>query len=57
MSIMAKNKRIQIIVDVTEEFREELKNVAAGEYRTVAQTILLALVERYPQLAEKLDKR
>lgn len=49
---MAIRPRTQLVVDITPEFREALKVVAGREFRTVSQTVLMALVEKYPELQD-----
>lgn len=55
MRMTAIRPRTQLVVDITPEFRDALKILAAREYRTVSQTVLLALVKAYPELENPED--
>jgi len=53
MNMTAIRPRTQLVVDITPEFREALKNLAAEEYRTVSQVVMKALTDKYPQLKDE----
>lgn len=54
MNMTAIRPRTQLVVDITPEFREALKNLAAAEYRTVSQLVIKALTDQYPELKNQV---
>lgn len=49
-------KRLQIQIDVSEEYRRQIKAIAALEGVDMRRLILTTLAEKYPQLTETTNR-